>query len=177
LSKDQFIDGGIRESDSSSVVLVGRENSEPRRVVQLIRERGHVVLRAVGGSMGPWLVPGDILIVQQTEPQKIMCGNMIVFLQDERLIVHRVIAKLGVGASGELSWKTKGDSAPQTDPPVLENELLGRVSSIERAGRSRSLESPLQVAFGWLLAQISPFSGFVYSGTRMIRHFSGISSH
>ena len=142
-----------------------------------MRERQHIILRVTGGSMGPWLVPGDILVVRRTEPRKLICGNVIVFLRDDRFIVHRLIGKLGRGAHGELRWETKGDSAHQCDPPLLENEVLGRVSSIERAGYSRSLESWGQVALGWLLAQISPLSRFVYPGTRMLKHFGGISTH
>jgi signal peptidase I len=177
LSNQRSINRGIGECDTANTVLASSENVEPFRILQLMRERGHVTLRVVGGSMGPWLHPGDIITVRHAEPRTIARGNVIVFLRGGFLITHRVISRLRAGADGQVRWKTKGDSALQTDPPVLEEELLGRVSSIERAGRSLPLDTPLQTAIGWLLAGISPLSRFWYPGARVVKQLKNIFTH
>jgi signal peptidase I len=146
------------------------------RLAQQVRERGHIILRVSGGSMGPWLVPGDILVVRQVDPGKLACGNVIVFARGGRLIVHRILGKLATDARGERAWKTKGDSADQSDAPVCESELVGRVTSIERSGGSLSLQTRRQIAFGWLLAQVSPLSRFVYPGTRTLKNCTRMST-
>ncbi len=119
--------------------------------------------------MGPWFVAGDLIVVQRVDPPTVRRGNVVVFLRGNLLVAHRVIKVLGAGPNGELGWKTKGDSAEEYDPPVFERELVGLVTFIERAGRSTSLQSAGWIAFGGVLAHLSPWSRFWYPVAHLTR--------
>jgi len=168
-NNSQPVDPGIGARAASDALVASPENLDPGELLDRIRERGHLVLRVVGGSMGPWFVPGDLIVVQQVKARTVRRGEVVVFVRDSLLIAHRVINVLGAGPTGEMSWKTKGDSAERYDPPVFERELIGRVTSIERAGRSFSLQSPGWAAAGSLLAFLSPLSWFTYPVARLVR--------
>lgn len=170
-SDSQPADPGTAASQTSNTLVASVGNLDPAQLLDRIRERGHLVLRVVGGSMGPWFVPGDLLIVQRVEPRSVRRGNVVVFRRNGLLIAHRVISVRGAGPTGEPCWKTKGDSAEQPDPPVFERELVGYVTSIERDGQSFSLESPTWVAAGWVLAHVSPCSRWWYPIAHVIRRF------
>ena len=169
-SDSQSADPGAGARQVSNALVASAENLDPL-LLDRVRERGHLVLRIAGGSMGPWLVPGDLLVVRRVAPRSVRRGNVVVFLRNGLLIAHRVISVLGAGPTGELNWKTKGDSAEQPDPPVFEKELVGRVTSIERDGQSFSLESPSWVTVGWVLAHVSLWSRFWYPIAHVIRRF------
>lgn len=143
-------------------LVASPESLDAHQLHERIRERGHIVLRIVGGSMGPWFVPGDFIVVREVKPSKVRCGDVVVFQRGGLLIAHRVINALGAAPTGELRWKTKGDSAERCDPVVFERELIGRAAFVERAGRSFALQSPSWVAAGWLVALLSPSSRFWY---------------
>ena len=153
----------------TDTLVAGPENLDTAQLVRRIRERGHLVLRVVGGSMGPWFLPGDLLVVQRVRPQMVRRGNVIVFRRANLLIAHRVIRLLGIASSGGLTWRTKGDSAARCDPDTFESELVGRVTFVERAGRSIWLQSPNWVAAGWMLALLSLLSRFWYPIGRSLR--------
>ena len=167
----QPADPGTGARQGSNELVANAENLDPPQLLDRIRERGHLVLRIAGGSMGPWLVPGDLLVVKRVAPRSVRRGSVVVFLRDGLLIAHRVISVLGAGPTGELCCKTKGDSAEQPDSPVFERELVGRVTSIERDGQSFSLESPSWVTVGWVLAHVSLWSRFWYPIAHVIRRF------
>jgi signal peptidase I len=172
-SKDsQSVEHGIQASqpaNAASALVASPESLGPQQLLDRIRERGHIVLRVAGGSMGPWFLPGDFIIVQEVEPPTVRRGDVVVFQRRGLLIAHRVIKLLGGGSTGELCWKTKGDSAERSDPLVFERELVGRVAFVERAGRSFSLQSPVWIAAGRALALLSPSSRFWYPVARFIR--------
>lgn len=158
----QLVHSGIQTSQPAGALVADPESLSPHQLLARIAERGHIVLRVVGGSMGPWFIPGDFIIVQEVKAPTVRRGDVVVFRRGGLLIAHRVVKVLGAGSTGELRWKTKGDSAERCDPVVLEGELIGRVGFVERAGRSISLQSPSWIATGWLLALISPSSRFLY---------------
>ena len=169
-SKDnQSIEPGIEAGQSGSTLVASAEDLDPRQLVDRIGERGHIVLRVVGGSMGPWFLPGDFIIVQEVKPLTVRRGDVVVFHRGGLLIAHRVIKTLAADSTGELRWKTKGDSSERSDPPVFERELIGRVTFVERHGRSFSLQSSSWVAAGWVLALLSPSSRFWYPMAHAIR--------
>ena len=150
-------------------LAAGPESLDRHQLLDRIRERGHIVLRVVGGSMGPWFVAGDFIIVHEVKPLTVTRGDVVVFQCGGILIAHRVIKALGAASTGELRWQTKGDSAERSDPLVFERKLIGRVAFVERAGASLSLQSPYWVAAGWVLALLSPLSRFWYPTAHFIR--------
>jgi hypothetical protein len=68
----------------------------------------------------------------------------VLFLQRERLFVHRVVGRDGASGengSGEARLITRGDRLRHDDPPVSSRQLLGRVVSIERGNRKVELQA------------------------------------
>ena len=83
--------------------------------------------------MFPSVKPGDTLIVDRASAEAVAEGDIVLFGRDSRFFAHRIVKKgNGVDMAGML---TRGDAMIVSDPPVGENELLGRVSFIVRNGR------------------------------------------
>lgn len=97
-----------------------------------------------GPSMNPTLKSGDVLHVQSYRDASIRCGDVIVFKVEAKstVVAHRVIS---IGAD---RLRTRGDNTDNADPwTVSRSEVMGRVVSASRGGRSR-------VVHGGTLGQI-----------------------
>lgn len=100
---------------------------------EVLRSFGPLRFPAIGWSMLPAIWPGDTLVVEPVSHDQVRVGNVVVAGRQGKLCAHRVIA--ATGDSPNLQWITQGDALPEPDRPVLENELLGRVSYLIRAGK------------------------------------------
>jgi signal peptidase I len=101
-------------------------------IADVARSQGKVHLKVAGASMVPALWPGDVVTVRRCEPGELRAGSIIVFRQNQRLVVHRL-----------MHWRegcvvTRGDSHPCLDRPTPGGDVIGRVESIERDGREVS---------------------------------------
>lgn len=100
---------------------------------QILAGGGVVRLRAFGSSMLPSLWPGDILTIESAACQSPVPGDIVLVLRDQRPFIHRLEEKQD--CDGSLRWITRGDAVPQSDPPVADSAVLGRVTCIQRNGR------------------------------------------
>lgn len=98
-------------------------------VADIARASGKVQLKVTGASMVPTLWPGDLLTVQTCNPYGLAPGSIIVFRQDQQLIVHRLMLRLGDRTV------TRGDARPRLDKPVEPSQIVGRVETVMRNGR------------------------------------------
>jgi signal peptidase I len=111
---------------------------------EVLRSFGSLHFPAIGRSMVPAIWPGDTLVVESVVPQQVQTGDVIVTGRHGVLRGHRVI---GVeGDSKNRQWITQGDALPVPDLPVFENELLGRVTYVIRAGRLIPMPADLNLA-------------------------------
>lgn len=92
---------------------------------------GSVRIRVLGTSMAPAILPGDVLSVERAEAAQVSPGEIVVFARPGRMVAHRVVAKRGA-PDGTLI--TQGDRLRREDDPVSGNELIGRVTQVERRG-------------------------------------------
>ena len=99
-----------------------------------LRSSGALRLQVTGWSMLPAVWPGDVLMVEQAKANAVSEGEIVLFVRDRRLFVHRVVTNSHPAAGPQLV--TKGDAMPSPDRPISDAELLGKVSSIVRNGRS-----------------------------------------
>jgi len=97
-----------------------------------LRSSGTLRLGVTGWSMLPTLWPGDTLVIKLADSGTVQPGDIVLFARDRRFFVHRVIAKSSTGDG----IQTRGDAMPQMDPLVSNRELLGRVASIVRNGKT-----------------------------------------
>ena len=96
---------------------------------EIVRTFGAVRLRVFGTSMVPSVLPGDVIHVQRANLSEIAPGEIVMYLRDERLFVHRVVGRTGEPDGPRLI--TRGDRLTYNDPLVSSSELLGRVTSIQ----------------------------------------------
>lgn len=108
---------------------------------QTLRQRGRLRLRVNGTSMLPAVLPGDVVFVRRCDAGAARSGELVLFQREQRLYVHRVVARDGA------MLVTRGDANPQADVPVQPSEFLGRVVRQLRGGNAfRPLRAPHGVA-------------------------------
>jgi signal peptidase len=104
--------------------------------VEVARTFGSLRLRVTGTSMMPAVQPGDLLSIARIDLREASPGEIVLFVRGGRLFAHRIVDR-GGGASDPCASDpyivTRGDRLLENDPPVFQSELLGRVTSIERA--------------------------------------------
>ena len=91
--------------------------------------------KAKGFSMTPIINDGDIITVSPCLPAGLRSGDIAALTHPvtERLVVHRI-----VGFRGE-SFIVKGDNNEDFDGLIPGSHVLGRITRIERDGRSVQL--------------------------------------
>lgn len=115
-------------------------------VLDAVRISGKVKLKVAGASMVPALWPGDLVSVRHCQPSELKPGSVIVFRQNQRLIIHRLIHRAGD------SIVTRGDARPCFDGNVRASDVLGFVDTVMRNGRSVNPHcSPWQKAVAFTL--------------------------
>jgi hypothetical protein len=101
---------------------------------EILHRFGQVRFIAYGGSMVPSIYPGDLLTVQSDSVADARRGEIVFFLLGGRPCVHRVMRKWP--DRNRIAFATRGDALPKEDPSVDASQLLGRVTHIERRGKS-----------------------------------------
>ncbi len=94
---------------------------------------------AHGSSMLPAIFPGDCLTVQSFSDVGPRVGNVVLVRRANDFLVHRVVRILNDQL--QSVYILRGDSLTQDDPPVSRIEILGRVTSLNRAGKSLQVSS------------------------------------
>jgi signal peptidase I len=100
---------------------------------EVLRSFGTLRFPASGRSMLPVFWPEDTLVVESVVANQVHIGDVVVVGRRGSLCAHRVIRVEGDVENPR--WITQGDALPAPDLPVFENELLGRVAYVIRAGR------------------------------------------
>jgi signal peptidase I len=119
-----------------------------------------------GISMHGTFQPGDLLVVAPVTMKDIRCGDVVAFrwrgsTSPRQRIVHRVQAYLPEGLI------TRGDHCHTADPSVVTAQnLIGRVSTFERDGKTRSVLGGWR-GRAWALAlrlwrRVAPVVGWPY---------------
>lgn len=97
--------------------MIARSAGEARR---LLARHGAVEVRLGGASMAPALGAGDLVLVERRLP---LCGEVMLLAAGDELILHRLIAGVGLGRWRRLIHA--GD-APGAQPGWCHpNEVLG----------------------------------------------------
>lgn len=90
--------------------------------------------RARGFSMSPFVKNGDVLTVFPLSGRPRL-GDVVAFAHPGtgKLVIHRVVAKR------DGIYLTRGDSAERDDGPIMEADILGYITKVERNGKEVSL--------------------------------------
>jgi signal peptidase I len=107
-------------------------NAIVQELLQTILSRGcDCRFRAGGVSMAPFIRDGDVLTVSPLRERTVRRGDVVAFLHPttRRLVVHRVVARLGTRCV------VRGDNAPEEDGALQSGDILGRVTRVQRGSR------------------------------------------
>lgn len=118
-------------------------------LTQAVLARGIPIrFRARGWSMAPFIRDGDVITVAPLLQARPDVGEVIAFVRPEdlNLVVHRIVARRGA------SVLIQGDNGiDETDGIIPQENLLGRVTQIERNGRPVRLGlGPERFVIAWL---------------------------
>ena len=120
-----------------------------------IRETGEALpITMVGSSMWPALPIGSRLELRACAATELTPGDFVAFRRGRLIVTHRVVA---VRLHDVLAW---GDAVIRPDAPIPHEDVLGRVTVIERA-------SP----FAKLLPQVLVSRGVAAVARRIARAF------
>jgi hypothetical protein len=114
------------------MATITRDAAGCQLVADVLQLSGEARIRATGSSMLPCVLPGDVLVVQHEGLNRLMRGDIALFVRDNRLFAHRVLHQETATVPHLI---TCGDSLMELDRPVLSDELIGRVTSIVRGAR------------------------------------------
>jgi signal peptidase I len=117
--------------------------------VDLLKSGHRLRFRARGSSMHPLVRDGDILVVRPVNQDEMKVGDVVLYrAAGAGIVAHRIVEKHTRRGQGFLV--VRGDATGRPDPQVLWSQVLGRVASIERRGRTIVAES-------WTSRHAAPF--------------------
>jgi hypothetical protein len=143
---------------------------------EVLRSSGTLRLRVTGWSMLPAVWPGDTLVVDRLTRDAVSEGDIVLFGRDRRLFAHRVVTRSVL--PGDMRVLTRGDAMPQPDPPVSDQQLLGKVSYIMRNGRRIKPNRTLRVGERAIAALVrrSEIAARVVVGVHGLRQSSQVDA-
>jgi signal peptidase I len=123
--------------------------------------RGYSVrFRPGGHSMHPTIRDGEAVTVEPVDPGKVKRGDIVLYRTAGGVIAHRVTLIERREDKPEV-FHLRGDASTSLDAPVRAEQILGRVVSVERTGRTISLVNlrakmldPVRVRIFRLLARL-----------------------
>lgn len=85
--------------------------------------------------MYPTIREGEAITVEPIVPSAVQVGDIILYHSGESVIAHRVI-RIGRKETDALHFIMREDTWGTLDAPVDSQQILGKVVSVERAGRN-----------------------------------------
>lgn len=107
---------------------------------ELLSFGNRVSFRAPGDSMMPTIFDGERVTIQPIESSDIKPGDIILYRYPGSIVAHRVIS-IEKRDSGAPRFILRGDALGAPDEAVEIEQVLGKVQSVERGGRSIDLYS------------------------------------
>jgi signal peptidase I len=95
-----------------------------------------------GESMAPFLHSGSRLLVSRVTVCHIASGDLLVYEAEGRLICHRVLCRRT--REGRHVFLTKGDGWRTNESWIRADQVLGRVTRVERNEGMLPLDTPIR---------------------------------
>ena len=129
----------------------GSENQKISLAAEILRRGDSISIRVRGMSMLPTIWPGDLVTIAPCTPDPLVPGEIVLHQNSDRVFIHRLVAESCTTNFDLLI--TRGDSMPNPDPAIPKSQVLGRVVSICRNGRTiiPACKLPFHArALGWM---------------------------
>ena len=115
-------------------------NNQILDVVESLLDDNHTLsFRMQGFSMYPTLQAGDLGHVEKCSADDLSIGDLIVFRANDKLVAHRLVDIFH--QNNQRVFVAKGDHNSYKDAPFTDNELVGRITSIQRKNRTIKSQS------------------------------------
>jgi len=105
---------------------------------ELFHTKGKGWFKIISGSMYPLIDINDKVLVKRIFPSEVRLGDIILFKNDDVLVMHRVI-KIEE-RNGRMMILQKGDASNYASM-ITPEMILGKVKAIEKKGKILSLDS------------------------------------
>ena len=130
-------------------------------------DQGHRVrLRVAGGSMEPLIQSGDRVEIEPAAMESVRVGDVVLFSLGGRLLLHRAVARRGVG--GEVRLRARGDHNLRPEPEFGPEEMLGIAVALHRDEAMLDLRSPWMRWIGWAVARSQLVRRVLF---KLVRHW------
>jgi len=138
---------------------------------ELIQESGGLRFRAHGRSMAPFILDGDELVLERVGDDSLRVGQVVLFRSNAGAVfAHRLLRRELL--DGAVRWTTRGDARNVADPSFTAEDVIGRVTHVVRAGRSRRVDRGLMLALGLIWARIQPAWRLALRVRRVLRRIA-----
>jgi protein tyrosine phosphatase (PTP) superfamily phosphohydrolase (DUF442 family) len=146
---------------------------------QVLEQGSPFVFAARGNSMLPFIREGDLLTVVPLGGAPLRPGEVALYRRDGgSLLAHRVIEP---AARGGEAWLMRSDGSRGELERVRSEEVLGRIVSLERRGRTRRLDTRRRLWMARLWHRLWPWSLWAYTlvsrlKSRLLRAGRGLAA-
>lgn len=120
---------------------------------QLLGNKRQVRIKVGGYSMYPYLRNEDIITVERCSFSELKKGDIIVFKSNNKWIAHRLLKKSSGGNNNTLT--ARGDTCAKKDPPITENNYIGKVISYSRKSKKKNINNASSSRKNKLRAELS----------------------
>ncbi len=127
---------------------VSRDAAALHLAMEVLRKSGEVRFVALGSSMIPSIYPGDVVTVRSAKADDLRTGQVALCLRSNRFWLHRITRRFP--KAGNLLLATQGDALRHEDDGADHAEALGRVTGVQRRGKSRLSSQKLSWPFRFL---------------------------
>ena len=107
---------------------------------EALRHGTRVRFRAEGDSMYPTIRDGESITIAAVSTAEVVRGDVLLCRHGKRVLAHRVVAVTARGS--DRVFHLRGDAKAACDAPVAAGDVVGRVISVCRNGRTASLCGP-----------------------------------
>ncbi len=128
--KSKAVSDNVSEGDAAIYQAMAREAWHAQGAA------GRLRLTVTSDSMRPLLQVGDVVVVQAIDPAALRPGDVIVVQRGGEWITHRLVT------IDEHGWHTHGDNTRDLDETASADQVVGRVTAIERGRRTIDLQQP-----------------------------------
>jgi hypothetical protein len=169
----------VRPTPSDATVSAAASTHDTRLdlAAEVLHRFGEVRFIAHGGSMIPSIYPGDLLTVRSDSASDARRGEIVFFLLGGRPFVHRVMRKWP--ERNGVVFATRGDALPKEDPSIDASQLLGRVTHIQRRGKSIAIVAkpgPFTRAHRWAVRNSPAFARLLLAAHAIRMRLAGRST-
>jgi len=113
-----------------------------------------------GSSMCPILIQADILLVKVMPSGNIRFGDIMVYKEKDRFIVHRFICRKKIG--GVIKIIAKADNRFRRDRPINVESVIGKVVQVSRNKNTINMERGLLSCKAFIIAVVSFTEALVF---------------